>query len=160
MSPQMKIASPNPPHCASCYQAKSPERHVDFGAAYDGPVMAGDPDVEGQVTVAIDDLIVCETCLKEAAELVGLGDVEELKAQIDNMVEQGIASADRIVQLEEYVERLEGTLSSREKAQPKQYPYTDGDTVVLGPECFVSKDGSVLSWQGVNYAPADAPVPA
>ena len=24
---------------------------------------------------------------------------------------------------------------------------------VLGPECFVRRDGSVLSWKGTNYVP-------
>ena len=31
------------------------------------------------------------------------------------------------------------------------YPYGEGDTLVLGPECFVSQDGEMLCWKGVNY---------
>lgn len=27
----------------------------------------------------------------------------------------------------------------------------DGDTIVIGPEIFVSADGSTLCWRGVNY---------
>lgn len=40
----------------------------------------------------------------------------------------------------------------------KTYPHEEGDTIVIGPECFATKDGSVLCWQGVNYVPqmADA----
>lgn len=34
------------------------------------------------------------------------------------------------------------------------YPYEDGDTLVLGPECFVASDGSVLNWRGQNFLPA------
>jgi hypothetical protein len=33
------------------------------------------------------------------------------------------------------------------------YPYQDGDTLVLGPQVFVAKSGSVLSWRGENYVP-------
>lgn len=33
----------------------------------------------------------------------------------------------------------------------KEYPYEEGDTIVLGPEIFASKDRSVISWQGENY---------
>lgn len=33
------------------------------------------------------------------------------------------------------------------------YPYADGDTTVIGPECFARPDGVVLSWKGVNYIP-------
>lgn len=32
-----------------------------------------------------------------------------------------------------------------------KYPYEDGDVIVLGPEIFVSKDKSVISWKGENY---------
>jgi hypothetical protein len=37
--------------------------------------------------------------------------------------------------------------------EPIAYPHEDGDTIVLGPQCFVAVDGSVLSWQGRNYVP-------
>ena len=29
------------------------------------------------------------------------------------------------------------------------YPYTEGDLVVIGPECFT--DGTVISFKGANY---------
>lgn len=35
----------------------------------------------------------------------------------------------------------------------QQYPYQDGDVTVLGPRVFVSNDGKVISWRGVNYVP-------
>lgn len=35
------------------------------------------------------------------------------------------------------------------------YPYTDGDTLVLGPECFISDDRSVASIGGRNYVLQD-----
>lgn len=38
----------------------------------------------------------------------------------------------------------------------KQYPYQDGEYVVIGPECFSKPDGSVLSWKGENYVPQGA----
>lgn len=39
---------------------------------------------------------------------------------------------------------------------PEVYPYDEGDVTVLGPETFVARDGSVLSWKGVNYVPQSA----
>jgi rubrerythrin len=33
----------------------------------------------------------------------------------------------------------------------KEYPRQDGDFTVIGPECFASEDGSVISWRGENY---------
>lgn len=38
------------------------------------------------------------------------------------------------------------------------YPFEDGDTIVLGPGVFASKDGSVLNWNGQNYVPQPSPV--
>src|SRR5437868_14678023 len=41
--------------------------------------------------------------------------------------------------------------------EPTSYPHENGDTIVLGPQCFVAVDGSVLSWKGVNYVPQEVP---
>ncbi|GGR70921.1 MULTISPECIES: hypothetical protein [Streptomyces] len=35
----------------------------------------------------------------------------------------------------------------------QQYPHQDGDVTVLGPRVFVSNDGVVINWRGVNYVP-------
>jgi hypothetical protein len=40
-----------------------------------------------------------------------------------------------------------------ELAEGSEFPRIDGDTIVLGPQCFVAKDGSVLNWNGINYVP-------
>lgn len=32
-----------------------------------------------------------------------------------------------------------------------EYPHPDGETTVLGPEIFASKDGEVICWKGQNY---------
>ncbi|WP_157897454.1 hypothetical protein [Mycobacteroides chelonae] len=37
------------------------------------------------------------------------------------------------------------------KPVPKEYPYEEGDTVVIGPECFAVPAKSVIAWQGVWY---------
>jgi hypothetical protein len=37
------------------------------------------------------------------------------------------------------------------------YPRDEGDTTVIGPECFAAKDGSVLNWRGQNYVPQPDP---
>lgn len=31
------------------------------------------------------------------------------------------------------------------------YPYTEGDTIVLGPECFIDAPANVISYRGDNY---------
>lgn len=32
-----------------------------------------------------------------------------------------------------------------------EYPYTDGDHTILGPECFTNRHGDVISYQGDNF---------
>jgi hypothetical protein len=89
MGPErIHIAEPSPPYCASCFQAKPTETHVDFGATYDGPVMPGLGDIaqapdEACVTYhTIDDLIVCSTCIADAAKLIGLEDAGKLRREL------------------------------------------------------------------------------
>ncbi|MFE9906438.1 hypothetical protein [Streptomyces achromogenes] len=35
----------------------------------------------------------------------------------------------------------------------QHYPHQDGDVTVLGPRVFVTNDGAVINWRGVNYVP-------
>jgi hypothetical protein len=93
MQPRIHLADPSPPHCSACFQAKPAERHVDFSASTDGPVIpeqfTGAVGVVGHV---IDEIIICETCLAEAARLVGLEDAAKLRGQLD----QALAANDRL----------------------------------------------------------------
>ncbi|WNN95188.1 hypothetical protein SEA_MAGRITTE_237 [Microbacterium phage Magritte] len=50
--------------------------------------------------------------------------------------------------LQQRVNELDDQLAAQ-----KTYPFEDGDVIVLGPEIFSAKDGSVLNWKGVNYVP-------
>lgn len=38
-----------------------------------------------------------------------------------------------------------------------EYPYPDGDTIVLGPEAFASADGALICWRGGNYYRGGSP---
>lgn len=38
-----------------------------------------------------------------------------------------------------------------------EYPYENGDVIVLGPQVFVSRDEAVLNWKGCNYVPQEDP---
>lgn len=55
-----------PTHCSSCFGQDTKARHVDFDAAWDGPVFN-----EDGLKVPIDDLILCEHCIAEAARILG-----------------------------------------------------------------------------------------
>lgn len=93
MSPPARIhlAEPSPPYCAACYQAVPGKRHVDFGSSTDGPVLPSLGDVVGLVGHTIDEVVICETCIAEAAKLIGLEDAAALRGQLDAALESNDA---------------------------------------------------------------------
>ena len=72
----VRVASPNPAYCTVCYRPGSdPVRFVDFDAAVDGPVVLTEGGTRGEYVgpmVSIDDLYVCEDCLRIGDQALGL----------------------------------------------------------------------------------------
>ena len=50
-----------------------------------------------------------------------------------------------------YQRPLQHPTEKGETVPVKEYPYEDGDVLVLGPEVFISADLSVISYRGENY---------
>ena len=90
-----RLAGVAPVHCSSCFQQDPSRRHVDFEASYDGPVFA-----EGAAKVAIDDLIICEECLRNGARLLGLVDPDGTAQERDRLLATNQRLADQITTLE------------------------------------------------------------
>ncbi len=97
-----------PMYCSACGCQDREKQHVDFDAACDRGYGA-----EGTVAVSMDDLILCETCLRSGAELVGMIDATEPQEKI-SVLEQRLADeklrADKAVG---YAERMEAALAAR-----------------------------------------------
>jgi len=68
----VKLAS-CPPYCSSCFQQKPAVEHIDFESYWDGPIIQG-----AGFKQPIDDLILCEDCLRAAGELIGLSEHKKL----------------------------------------------------------------------------------
>lgn len=77
----IRLTDVAPPYCSACFGPKITERHVDFGAAWDGPVVPSLQHVVGVVGHTIDDLVICEECVIRAARLLGLTRNDELERQ-------------------------------------------------------------------------------
>jgi hypothetical protein len=119
----VKIANPNPAFCAACYGQYSDRRHVDFEAAWDGPVFegegvhTGDGGARSKLPVGIDDLVICEDCLKSAAKLLGWAGpkaqqkIDDLELRLERSErDRRQEAADR--------EALEDIVARREQRQP------------------------------------------
>jgi hypothetical protein len=92
-------------------------RHVDFGAAWDGPMVPPDQSVAGGKMVSVDDLVICEECLTFAAALVGLGDVSERDERIDRLNERLTATGQRLGKALEANEKLQAAFSAQEQVK-------------------------------------------
>lgn len=107
---KMKLVDGGTPYCVSCYLQQPEVRHVDFAAAFDGPMVA-----EGATKVSIDDLIVCETCLRDAVKLLGItGDVEEVQDELRLERQQNMELRERVNGLVDYNGKLEQAVAAKE----------------------------------------------
>lgn len=119
---RIHIAQPAPAHCTGCFQAKPHMRHVDFGAFYDGPVMQA---AIGTLPHVIDDLILCEDCLRDAGRLVGLGDATQLNERIEALEQLRNDLGERLTAALAHIDQLEKALVTREQlhqALPQRRP--------------------------------------
>lgn len=102
-----KLASV-PPFCAACFQAGSDKLYVDFDAAYDGPVL----DLPDGRKQTIDDLVICETCIAEAVDILPKPEdarderIAELEAQVAALDEERKAKDSMIQRLGISVDEL------------------------------------------------------
>lgn len=86
----MKLSDTPPAYCSSCFNQDPQALHVDLEAYWDGPVPQAKG--EGYDAVAIDDLVLCEACVREAAGLLpeyvpALAELEVLKEDYRNLFE-------------------------------------------------------------------------
>ena len=72
--------------CSVCLQspaAYTPKlKYINFGSAYDGPVVKDPERPETEPGVYIEKIVICELCVREAANHLGLQDVENLKEHV------------------------------------------------------------------------------
>lgn len=91
---------------------------MDFEAAWDGPIAnAVEVITSGVTPVQVDDLIVCENCLREAFNLLDFDDKRSMVAQI---ILDKAKLEDENSMLKAHVEQLEQALITappRAKAQ-------------------------------------------
>ena len=65
---RVRLSDPRPARCAACYGSDS-ERYVDFQAAFNGGAVI--EEGSGAVRDSIDELHLCEACVRSACETLG-----------------------------------------------------------------------------------------
>lgn len=103
-----QIAGHVPPFCSSCFQQQFDKKHVDYSVAWDGGTLRD----AGGTLITIDDLILCEDCVRIGADVIAhdpdskIG--EELKVAKERALEQKRLRLDS----EKRIKELEGELSN------------------------------------------------
>jgi hypothetical protein len=99
-----------PMYCSACMNQQPALRHVDFDAATD----RGYGNVEA-TKVAMDDLILCEGCVKRGAELLGMVDSKEQAERIADLEKRLDVKERQYKQAQGYADRMEDALQHRSK---------------------------------------------
>lgn len=106
-----------PMYCSACGCQDREKQHVDFDAACDRGYGS-----DGAVKVRMDDLILCETCLRSGAALVGMvdgGEPGQRIAQLEQLLANEKLRADKVVA---YADRMEAAIAVRPEPLKVQRP--------------------------------------
>ncbi len=96
-----------PIHCSACFNAQD-VRHIDFDAACDRGY--GNDET---VQVNMDDLILCENCVKAGARLLGMTDDAELHAHCAELARRLDEKDKALRQAQRYAKTMEEALAVR-----------------------------------------------
>ena len=108
----MRVTEITPTHCSSCFAQKPDETHVDFEASWDGPVFNTAEKGSEPTFVAIDELIVCESCLRQAGALVQLKPAARIEAEKAQLEDRNRELAERLNGALDHIARLEEAQAS------------------------------------------------
>jgi hypothetical protein len=96
-----------PIHCSACFGQYPERRHIDFDAACDRGYG------EGPVPIAMDDLVLCEECVREGAQHLGMIDGERWQTREAALVEENALLKESKEEAVAYAELMERTLAKR-----------------------------------------------
>ncbi len=103
----IKLAN-TPQYCAACFNQRGDIRHVDFDAAMDRGY-----GKDEAVKVTMDDAIICENCVKEGAELLGMINAEAWQKEKRILENRAKTAESRTRQAERFSETLEDLAMQR-----------------------------------------------
>ena len=98
-----------PMYCSACHGQYPERKHIDFDAAIDRGWYGNDHGTR----ITMDDLILCEECLRNGAELIGMMDTHaflDQKASLEHRLAREEKEREKAV---EYADRMEQALQHR-----------------------------------------------
>jgi hypothetical protein len=97
-----------PVRCAACFNQQPALRHIDFDAACDRGY--GNQET---VQVSMDELVLCENCVKVGGELLGMTPENEKTIQINELERKLDVERKRREKAERYADTLEDAIGQR-----------------------------------------------
>ncbi len=120
---KIRIAASIPAACSACFGQYVDRLHVDFSAAFDGPVLYGK---DGSTLAAVDELVICDECMRAAAKVLGLEEPGDMVDQIESLDTRLTENSEKLAGALVYIRKLEQSLDEREKLEdvlrPKKAP--------------------------------------
>lgn len=98
-----------PVYCSACFNQNPDARHIDFDAASDRGYGQRDDGLQ----VAMDDLVLCEGCVREAALLLGMEAGEDRGRELEQLRNRWQAEKDRADRADRYAASLEDAFEHR-----------------------------------------------
>lgn len=119
--PDVSLLETPPVRCSGCWGQYPERRHVDFESHWEGPmfregVMGEDGEISNTINVSIDDLVLCEDCLRAAAKLIGLVDPDEVAEYAEQLEKRADDLLERNRGLEEHNKQLKAAIASEPAA--------------------------------------------
>lgn len=94
--------------CSACFNQDNKKRHVDFDAACDRGY--GNDEV---TKITMDELVLCEDCIRAGGELVGLVIGDVLETEVEALKRKLEDETKLRKQAQNYADRLEDAFDSR-----------------------------------------------
>lgn len=100
-----------PMFCSACHNQDNSKQHVDFDAACDRGY--GESEDNPGIRISMDDLVLCETCLRDGASRIGMVDSEQHAAKVASLEGRLAEETRRCEQAVNYANRMEEALAAR-----------------------------------------------
>lgn len=97
-----------PIRCVACWNQQPALRHVDFDSACDRGYSDG-----VATPVSMDELVLCENCVRVGAELLGMTASDTLKAELEGTKRKLDVQRKRQEQAQRYSDTMEEALGHR-----------------------------------------------
>lgn len=98
-----------PMYCSACHGQYPERKHIDFDAAIDRGWYGNDHGTH----ITMDDLILCEECLRNGAELIGMMDTNSFLDKMQSLEHRLEEETKRAEKWAEYADRMEVAFQHR-----------------------------------------------